>query len=347
MTIQLTTVTYFFALPIPILTYFTNIHFIILHFTGNFVSVRTPRHTSTNVVVARNTQLRVNPKNFTTDPGSFIKLVSEDVFVDKTLLIHDFITANDKHVLITKPRKCGKTLVLDMLKTFFQPDVDDNGIFDFEINKYRQTFEALNINNKTVSIKNYDTRERHEVNTVQHFQGRYPVISITFSNKVAENQDILSGIKASISNAYCQHNYLLHGLYNIENDITQNGGARVIARNSIKLFEELSLHNGQEVSEFTLLNSIERLTILLHKHFHQRVHILIDNYDAPLNSNLSKKNYDKVLSTLLQIFHYALKDNCHVEKSFIIGQEQISELDIFSNFNFINKKYDEYFRVLL
>ncbi len=49
---------------------------------------------------------------------SFKELVTtSDVFVDKTLFIQEIIDAGEKAILITRPRRWGKSLALDMLKT--------------------------------------------------------------------------------------------------------------------------------------------------------------------------------------------------------------------------------------
>ena len=51
---------------------------------------------------------------------------SENYYVDKTLLIKDLLDENLKIVLFTRPRRFGKTLNMDMLRTFFEKTADDN-----------------------------------------------------------------------------------------------------------------------------------------------------------------------------------------------------------------------------
>lgn len=54
---------------------------------------------------------------------NFKKMATEyDVFVDKTLFIKEIIDSSEEAMLITYPRRWGKTLNLDMLKTFFEPE---------------------------------------------------------------------------------------------------------------------------------------------------------------------------------------------------------------------------------
>ena len=59
---------------------------------------------------------------------SFINLVTEsNVFADKTLFIERIINLDDIYTLITRPRRWGKSLNLDMIKTFLEARIDENG----------------------------------------------------------------------------------------------------------------------------------------------------------------------------------------------------------------------------
>ena len=54
-------------------------------------------------------------------------LLESDVFVDKTLLIKEFVENSSETVLITRPRRWGKSLNLDMIAKFLQIEVDQQG----------------------------------------------------------------------------------------------------------------------------------------------------------------------------------------------------------------------------
>lgn len=47
-------------------------------------------------------------------------------FVDKTLMIKDFLDSGGKVTLLTRPRRFGKTLNMSMLQRFFEKTDDDN-----------------------------------------------------------------------------------------------------------------------------------------------------------------------------------------------------------------------------
>ena len=49
-------------------------------------------------------------------------------YVDKTLLIRDLLDTDAKVNLITRPRRFGKTLTLQMLRTFFEQETDRDGV---------------------------------------------------------------------------------------------------------------------------------------------------------------------------------------------------------------------------
>ena len=51
-------------------------------------------------------------------------------YIDKTLMIKDFITYKDHVALITRPRRCGKTLNMTMLREFFDITKESKAIFE-------------------------------------------------------------------------------------------------------------------------------------------------------------------------------------------------------------------------
>ena len=54
-------------------------------------------------------------------------MITSKFFVDKTLFIKEILEDSSDHILITRPRRWGKTLNMDMLKTFLEIEVDENG----------------------------------------------------------------------------------------------------------------------------------------------------------------------------------------------------------------------------
>lgn len=60
---------------------------------------------------------------------------SEYYYIDKTMMIKDFIDERPLVTLFTRPRRFGKTLNMDMLRTFFEKTDKDTSIY-FKDKKY-------------------------------------------------------------------------------------------------------------------------------------------------------------------------------------------------------------------
>ncbi|MCD8205552.1 MAG: AAA family ATPase, partial [Clostridia bacterium] len=88
--------------------------------------------------------------------SDFKETVKNYYYVDKTLLIKDFIDGHSQVSLITRPRRFGKSLNLDMMKTFFEKTDEDTSSY----------FKGLKI---------WDCAEKYTSE-----QGRYPVIYFDF-----------------------------------------------------------------------------------------------------------------------------------------------------------------------
>ena len=58
--------------------------------------------------------------------SDYKKLVTEYYYVDKTLLLRDFLDSRPQVSLFTRPRRFGKTLAMDMVKTFFEIAISDS-----------------------------------------------------------------------------------------------------------------------------------------------------------------------------------------------------------------------------
>ena len=118
--------------------------------------------------------------------SDFKELVSGYYYVDKTLMLKEFIDSKPKVSLFTRPRRFGKTLAMDMLKTFFE-------VSDTDTSKYFK-------NKKIWSCGEEYRRE----------QGKYPVIFVTFKDiKFATWEQTYTAIREIIANEYLRHDVLL------------------------------------------------------------------------------------------------------------------------------------------
>jgi hypothetical protein len=128
---------------------------------------------------------------------NFKEIIDENAYyVDKTLLIKDVVDVSDKIILITRPRRFGKTLNMSMLKYFFEKK--ECRRFDLEDVDTAYLFEGLKI---------WDCGEKYRKE-----QGKYPVIYITFKNAKQNNwKETYENIKEIIADEYRRHSYVLEG----------------------------------------------------------------------------------------------------------------------------------------
>ena len=115
----------------------------------------------------------------------FDKIVENDCFyIDKTMFIKELWENQDDVTLITRPRRFGKTLNMDMLKCFFSVEYKDRG----------DLFEGLDI---------WKEKKYREI------QGTYPVIFMSFAEIKQNNyKDAVEKIKRIICDLCQQFDFL-------------------------------------------------------------------------------------------------------------------------------------------
>ncbi len=88
-----------------------------------------------------------------------------------------------------------------------------------------------------------------------------------------------------------------------------------------------------KADEVQLKNSLKILSNCLYKHYQQRVIILIDEYDVPLQSAYNNGYYDEMVDFLRSIFSSALKTNDALERGILTGCLRIAKESIFTGLN--------------
>ncbi|WP_375332841.1 AAA family ATPase [Candidatus Tisiphia endosymbiont of Psammoecus bipunctatus] len=259
-------------------------------------------------------------------------VVNSDVFVDKSLMIKELLEDSGKVILITRPRRWGKSLNMDMLKKFFEIEVDQDG---------KPLPLEQKINNKlflggTVDLGFDETKELKslkiaDIASSMKRQGQYPVISISFKDvKGSSYQDIENGIRNQVIKLFVKHRYLKHYIAknkNLLDDVQK---------------EQLKRYFTGEFNKDDLKDSLGFLSELLFKHFNQKVYILIDEYDTPINSSYIKfgkksEEFEQVLELFRGIFGSNLKGNTCVEKGVITGILRIAKANLFSDLNNVSE----------
>lgn len=250
---------------------------------------------------------------------TFRELVEKStVIVDKSLLIKEFLQNVNKVNLITYPRRWGKTINMDMLKTFLELEVDEHGKeLLWEQKRNNSIFaEGKWQNGKKVLLNIWQ-----EQDIVEQYFGKYPVISVTFKDVRGSSYDeIKLKVITQISNLYEQHSYLLNS------DKLQSNH-----KNKISEY----IQGSENIAD--LENSLKNLSIYLYKHFKKLVFILIDEYDTPINhANLKFKDAterENVVELFRGILGGALKGNDYMERGLVTGILRIAKADLFSGVN--------------
>ena len=231
---------------------------------------------------------------------NFEELIENNYYyVDKTLLIKDIINTGGKVTLFTRPRRFGKSLNMSMLEKFFNVE-GDKSIFDgLEISKDKEFCDR--------------------------YMGKYPVISISLKQVEGLNYKAAEDCMVSIiGDTALQYSFLKDSekLSDAEklhyNQLIHAGGAG---------------ENDYIMSNRTLEKGLFELSALLRKHFNQKVIILIDEYDVPLDKARFHDYYDEMVTLIRNMFGAALKTNDNLAFAVLTGCLRISKESIFTGLN--------------
>ena len=241
--------------------------------------------------------------------SDFRLATSEYYYIDKTMMIKDFIDERPMVSLFTRPRRFGKTLNMDMIRTFFEKTNEDTSVY----------FKDKKIWSCGEKYRNY--------------QGKYPVIFITFKDiKFNSWEKTFDAIKEVFAKEFLRHRELR------ESDNCDEFEKRTI--------EKMILG---EVSEVELSGALLDLSRMLHKHHGIAPIIIIDEYDIPIQQGYMEGYYDKVILFMRNLFSGGLKDNKHLSFGFLTGILRVSKESIFSGLNnlsvysVLDNKYSSYF----
>ncbi len=158
-----------------------------------------------------------------------------------------------------------------------------------------------------------------DARAMTHFQ-KYPVISVTFKDvKAATWEDAFAGLRARIEAVCDEHRYLLE---------SPTVSARKVATLRRILSGESTKQDIQDA--FWLLSEA------LFEHHGERVVILIDEYDTPVQSGYMNGYFDEVVGFFRNFLSAALKDNVALFKGVLTGILRVSKENMFSGLNHID-----------
>ena len=234
---------------------------------------------------------------------------TEYYYIDKTMLIKDFLDERPMVSLFTRPRRFGKTLNMDMLRTFFEKSDEDTSIY---------------FKNKKIWACGQKYRD---------YQGKYPVIFVSFKDVKCETwQDTYGNIYKLLQKEFERHLELLESPALNEYD-----------KQKIKDFLDGKADENDCMAAFATLSE------MLDKHYGIAPIIIVDEYDTPIQQGYMRGFYDSVIRFMRNLFSGGLKDNKHLSYGFLTGILRVAKESIFSGLNnpkintILENKYSQYF----
>ncbi len=233
---------------------------------------------------------------------NFKKLIENNgYYVDKTQLIKELIDRPDQIVLITRPRRFGKTLNMSMLKYFFE--IPKCRQHDFEDEDMSYLFEGL-----------YITKQGDKYMSEL---GKYPLVYLTLKNAKQDNwNETYENIKRIIAKEFERHSYLLK--------------SDVLTDEQKDRYKKVMNFQGTSV-DYT--DGISDLTEYLKRYFKEDCIVIIDEYDTPIQSGYIEGYYESVINFMKSLLVKSFKDNKALKQAVLTGIMKVAQESIFSDFN--------------
>ena len=241
--------------------------------------------------------------------SDYVRTQSEYYYVDKTLLIRDFLDRKALVSLFTRPRRFGKTLNMDMLRVFFEISEEDTSRY-FKDKAIWECGPAY-----------------------QEHQGKYPVIYLSFKD-----------VKFDSWNAtFTKIAELLQEEFGRHSELKESKRLEDYER----AYYNKALSG--KMNEVELSSSLQKLSKMLAAHHGKAPVIIIDEYDTPIQEGYTKEFYDEIIGFMRNFFSGAFKDNRNLSYGFLTGILRIAQESIFSGLNnltvnsVMDEEYDEFF----
>ena len=236
-------------------------------------------------------------------------------YADKTLFIKELLENWGKVNLFTRPRRFGKSLNMSMIKCFF------------EVGCERTLFNGLKI--------------MREKELCEKYMGQFPVIFISLKGVDGLNYKAANAALCNIiGREALRFQFLQKSSHLSEEEKDSYRRLIKIGSDSQAFFD---------MTDSILTDSLQILTQLLEKHYGQKVILLIDEYDVPLDKAFQQGYYNEMVSLLRNMLGNVLKTNDALYFAVLTGCLRISKESIFTGLNNLkvhtisDVRYDEYF----
>lgn len=222
--------------------------------------------------------------------------VRNNYYIDKTLYIKHIIDNQSKVILVTRPRRFGKTLNMSTLRYFFDCEKKDTS----------KLFEGLKI------------MEQGEKYTSK--LGAYPCIYITLKDVRGSNlEEMMLLFQTELDELFIDHANLLKSekIFDVEKE----------------MFNTILNLKGNKIQ---LQGAIKLLSRMLYREYEKPVMLFLDEYDVPLQNAYVQGFYDEAIDFFRTFYVMTFKDNKYVEKSILTGVSGAATESIFSGANNFN-----------
>lgn len=230
-------------------------------------------------------------------------------FIDKSMMISDFLMRKSTVTLITRPRRFGKTINISMMASFFDTTKDSKELFK--------------------DTKIVETEYISEMN-------QYPTIFISFANAKNDKWNVVKEIKLQLRKEYDRYAHVF------EQKMT------VFEHNEYEsLVQGLMTKNDGLLDNIT--DALSFLMERLEKYYHKKVMVFIDEYDTPFIEAHVGGYYEDLRGGLSSLLHNALKTSTSLHYAMMTGIQRVAKENIFSDLNNLvvctvkDPEYSQYF----
>ena len=237
---------------------------------------------------------------------SFHELIeSNSYYVDKTPFIRTVFKENtSKVMLITRPRRFGKTLTMSTFYDFLSLNIENPGDTSRQENWFRDT-------------EIFADRE-----FCSEFMGRFPVIFLTLKSVAFDN----------FNDSYCE---LARVINSMALNFSYLKSSSELDNDELKiLYKLLDLDFLKDpANKYLLSGSLVTLTNLLYKHHKISPILLIDEYDVPVAKAAHFGYYREMINVVGQLLATGLKGNTNMKKAVLTGCLRAAKESIFTGLN--------------
>ena len=230
-------------------------------------------------------------------------------FIDKSMMIYDFLMRKSTVTLITRPRRFGKTINMSLMSSFFDITKDSKEIFK--------------------DTKIVETEYISEMN-------QYPTIFISFANAKNDKWNVVKEIKLQLRKEYDRYAHVF------EQKMT------VFEQNEYESLVQGLMTKNDGILD-NIIDALSFLMERLEKYYHKKVMVFIDEYDTPFIEAHVGGYYEELRGGLSSLLHNALKTSTSLHYAMMTGIQRVAKENIFSDLNNLvvctvkDPEYSQYF----